>query len=279
MVTSDVQSDSFGYMKWEERILKKFYNSDGFAHVIARGVGKMIIYEDEMDYKYYIKLIRKYAEQLGITVCAYCLMANHVHILVRYSGENIAKFMQRLNSVYAKYFNKKYDRVGHLFQGLYRMENVETASYFLTVTRYIIQNPEKAGICKAYEYRWSSLHDFDSPKTFVDISVAVGMLGGYDKFYQFVNVADAEELSIEFDDLGKMMESDEVASKGEMADSSAELIEKVKLMLELENVSEINDFSREKRNAALAKMRDEGLSIREIARVTGFGRNIIQRAK
>ena len=105
------------------------------------------------------------------------------------------------------------------------------------------------------------------------------MLGGYDKFYQFVNVADAEELSIEFDDLGKMMESDEVASRGEMADSSAELIEKVKLMLELENVSEINDFSKEKRNAALAKMRDEGLSIREIARVTGFGRNIIQRAK
>ena len=105
------------------------------------------------------------------------------------------------------------------------------------------------------------------------------MLGGYDKFYQFVNVADAEELSIEFDDLGKMMESDEVAFKGEMADSSAELIEKVKLMLELENVSEINDFSKEKRNAALAKMRDEGLSIREIARVTGFGRNIIQRAK
>ena len=105
------------------------------------------------------------------------------------------------------------------------------------------------------------------------------MLGGYDKFYQFVNVADAEELSIEFDDLGKMMESDEVSAKGEMEDSSAELIEKVKLMLELENVSEINDFSKEKRNAALAKMRDEGLSIREIARVTGFGRNIIQRAK
>ena len=134
------------------------FDDEGYAHVITRGVGKMIIFEDDTDYKYYIKLMHKYADEEDITVCAYCLMDNHSHILLKYRDNNLSVYMHKLSMTYSKYFNKKYDRTGHLFQNRYKFEAVEDESYFLTVTKYIIQNPEKAGICKANDYRWSALY-------------------------------------------------------------------------------------------------------------------------
>ena len=247
---------------------KKVFYDDGFAHVISRGVGKMIIFEDDMDYKYYIKLMREYSGEMGITVCAYCLMANHVHILLRYAGKELPQFMQKLNSKYAAYFNEKYDRVGHLFQGAYRMENVDEAEYFLTVTRYIIQNPEKAGICKAFDYRWSSLYHYDSPENFVDISIATNMLGGNERFFRFVNTPMGNE-DIEYDTM----------TTYQTAQRIRDMTIRAKDELGVENLSDINKMAKKERDAAIFKMKASGLSIKQIERLTGLGRNIIQRAE
>ncbi len=107
-----------------------------------------------MDYKYFLKLLRRFSEECNVTLVAYCLMENHVHLLVNdLHSNNISKFMQKIGVTYSGYYNRKYDRSGHLFQDRFRSETVEDERYLLTVFRYILNNPKKAGICPASSYR------------------------------------------------------------------------------------------------------------------------------
>ena len=88
-------------------------------------------------------------------------MSNHIHLLVQEREENISDAMKRVGVIYAQYFNKKYQRSGHLFQDRFRSEPVESAEYFLTLLRYIHQNPLKAGLVeKVDDYKWSSWKEY-----------------------------------------------------------------------------------------------------------------------
>ena len=69
--------------------MKRYLDEQGYAHIIVRGVSRMAIFEETMDYKYYIKLMHKYSDETGVRICAYCLMENHVHFLVEYESRNI----------------------------------------------------------------------------------------------------------------------------------------------------------------------------------------------
>ena len=83
-------------------------------------------------------------------------MDNHVHLVIKEQQDSISRIMKRLGTSYAHYYNKKYKRIGHVFQDRYKRETIEDESYLLSVIRYIHNNPEKAGICRKQEYRWSS---------------------------------------------------------------------------------------------------------------------------
>ena len=242
--------------------MRRFLEEQGYAHIIVRGVARMAIFEEPMDYKYYIKLMHRHSDDTGVTVCAYCLMENHVHLLVRYESENICKFMQKLGISYSKYFNNKYDRTGHLFQNRYIMEYVFDESYFLTVLRYIIQNPEKAGICKAQHYRWSSLSDFDSPANFVDISMAVEILGSTENFYKFVTKLNDDKCMEYFRDENRI---------------EANVAERMRICLGVENVMDIATYDKKVRNESIIKLSEAGFSIRQIERQTGISRGLIHK--
>jgi putative transposase len=88
-------------------------------------------------------------------------MNNHIHILIREKRDKISRIMSRIRTSYAWWYNRKYDRSGHLFQGRYGSECVEDDAYLLTVVRYIHNNPVKANMVRAAEdYRWSSIHAY-----------------------------------------------------------------------------------------------------------------------
>lgn len=131
----------------------------GFYHVIIRGVNKETIFVDDEDRKMFLRLLKKYKSELECDVHAYCLMTNHVHILIEDKKLNLGELMKNITSVYAWEFNRKHKRVGHLFQDRYKSQNVENQNYLLRLIRYIHRNPEKAGICKTEEYKWSSYNE------------------------------------------------------------------------------------------------------------------------
>ena len=140
------------------RIARKL-SETGFYHVIIRGVNKETIFLDDNDRKMFLRLLRKYKAELECNVYAYCLMSNHVHLLIQDQQLNIGELMKNITCVYAGEFNKKHKRVGHLFQDRFKSQNVENQNYLLRLIRYIHRNPEKAGICKTEEYKWSSYNE------------------------------------------------------------------------------------------------------------------------
>lgn len=93
-------------------------SSTGYYHVILRGVAKQIIFEDRSDRLFFINIMKKYITASGQSVVCYCLMENHVHLLMYDRTDAISLVMQKIGGCYSMYFNNKYDRTGHLFQNL-----------------------------------------------------------------------------------------------------------------------------------------------------------------
>lgn len=125
-------------------------------HVISRGTSQQIIFEDRADYEEFLKLLEAETKEGDFELYAWCLMSNHVHMLVHATLEVMALRMRRLLGTYAMYFNKKSGRVGHLFQDRFLSEPVYNDAHFLTLVRYIHQNPVKARIADVNQYQWSS---------------------------------------------------------------------------------------------------------------------------
>ena len=127
-------------------------------HVITQGINKNYIFKNPEDIKYYIKVIYKLKEQCKIKIIAYCIMNNHAHILIETDKiNNLSKYMQRLNTVYAKYYNKKYSRVGYVFRDRYKSEGIYNEEHLYNCIKYIYDNPVKAGICeRPEEYPYSN---------------------------------------------------------------------------------------------------------------------------
>ena len=125
-------------------------------HVMLRGNEKKNIFLDDEDKSRFINTIYHKKEDDGFCLYAYCLMDNHIHLVIKEQKDLISNIMRRIGTSYANYFNKKYKRVGHVFQDRYKSEPIEDERYLLSVIRYVHNNPVKAGICRIEEYKWSS---------------------------------------------------------------------------------------------------------------------------
>ncbi len=129
----------------------------GLYHVIARGNQRQKVFLDKEDYLKYLKLMDEYLEHHGMAVYAYCLMPNHLHILLEQAADQpLSRYMQRLQSAYTGYFNRKHKKVGHLFQGRYKSILVDRDAYLLELIRYIHLNPFRAKLEKKVGvYPWT----------------------------------------------------------------------------------------------------------------------------
>lgn len=126
-----------------------------FYHVYHRGIERRKIYQNKADYALFLKILSETHRQFKIIIHAYCLMNNHYHLFIETPEGNLSRAMRHLNGVYTQKFNKKYSRVGSLFQGRYRAKLVDQESYGLQLARYIHLNPVKAKMVKtpdAYVY-------------------------------------------------------------------------------------------------------------------------------
>ncbi|MGL4774659.1 MAG: transposase [Clostridium sp.] len=177
-------------------------------HITVRGNRKENIFIHYDDYIRYqqdiIETQEFYKEEESnmetYEILSYCLMTNHVHILMKCNTMKPEYFMRRLNSSYARYFNRKYNYVGHLYQERYYCDIIKDTAQLLEVSRYIHLNPVKAGIEKMPEnYRWSSYRDIIN-NTQREISIKKDILLDYfcygDKEAQYKEFVDSKESEI-----------------------------------------------------------------------------------
>ncbi len=136
---------------------QRILNENGTYHLMMRGNERKNLFHDQEDKQRFIETLFAKKEETGFLIYAYCLMDNHVHLLVREGPEGLATMMKRVNGSYAYYFNQKNHRVGHLFQDRFKSEPIGDDRHLLAVIRYIHNNPVKARLVeKPEQYRWSS---------------------------------------------------------------------------------------------------------------------------
>lgn len=128
-------------------------------HLIARGDNGELVFAEERDYQTYLTLLERYRRTFALELYAFCLMPNHVHLLLKTRTANLSQFMQRLQTRYSQFFNRRYSRVGHVFQGRFKALLVNKEAYLLELIRYIHMNPVRAGLVRTpQDYPWSSYH-------------------------------------------------------------------------------------------------------------------------
>lgn len=140
------------------RKLREWY-PNAMYHITCRGNRRNDIFRDDEDYQVYITILKEAIEFLDnqYEIISYCLMTNHVHLQIKTKDMHIKYLMMRINRFYAKYFNNKYQYVGHLFQGRYGSEIIKEDAYVLEVSRYIHLNPVRANmVINSEDYKWSS---------------------------------------------------------------------------------------------------------------------------
>lgn len=150
------------------------------SHITQRAAGKDSLFLEYEDYRYLLWLMKEISQDYSLKIFGFCLLPNHLHLLLSPQNKNLADAMRDLFAGYARRFNKKYERKGHLFGGPYRQAICLDDSYLLAASIYIHLNPVKAGLCKdPLDYRWSSLRlfcDNKAPQSFVDSDFILGML-------------------------------------------------------------------------------------------------------
>ncbi len=128
----------------------------GIFHITVRGVDRCVIFRDNDDYRFFLALLRRIVIAEGLEAHAYCLMPNHVHLVVEGSMEAISRAFHRINGIHAQRFNELYGRVGHLFQDRFHAKMVESDEHLTNACEYVWDNPVRAGLCKTRsEWPWS----------------------------------------------------------------------------------------------------------------------------
>ena len=245
---------------------RKWGNSDIY-HCVSRGTGRQIIFEHESDYLHFLDLLTFTLKREDIELLAWCLMNNHVHLLLRAPLPKISRSLQRVLGTYARWFNKKAGRMGHLFQGRFDSEPVEDEAYFMTVVRYIHQIPTKALISTTEDYRWSSYHEYLGSKGPASTTLGLEIFGSRESYIEFHKVEGTE----------KCLDAFPMRSKTRsMPDSEAAQI--ARDLLGSGVLVELKGLPAEERDEGIRELVRNKLSVRQIERITGIGRNTVFRA-
>lgn len=243
-------------------------SSTGIYHVMLRGINGQIIFEDNEDYDKFIQIIKEYKEECGYKIYAYCLMSNHIHLLMKEGKEELGIIFRKIGAKYVYWYNWKYKRRGHLFQDRYKSETVESNRYFLTALRYIHQNPVKAGIKKDVgKYPWSSYNEYivreDICDTKFPLSLFSSDIKGAVQLFKKFNTKENSDKCLDYEEKIRI---DDIEAR--------EIIKKVAGVI---NLNKIKNFEKEKRNKVIKRLKDKGLSIRQIERLTGISFGVIRR--
>jgi REP element-mobilizing transposase RayT len=158
-------------------------------HVIVRGNQGRKTFRFDDDYRAYLDRLERYRVKFRVRIYAYCLMPNHVHLLLESGSAPLSKFMQGLQQSYTQYFNRSYRKVGHLFQGRYKAIICDEDKYLLTLVRYIHLNPVRAGLAKrpeGYIYSGHRSYLIHGPARIIEARPILDLLGGKKAYERFV---------------------------------------------------------------------------------------------
>ena len=244
---------------------------NGVYHIVMRGINKQTVFYDENDGAIFLNRLIRLKGELDFEIFAFCLMNNHAHLLIKEpppildesgqlqpSPNNVGKIIHKLLTSYVQWYNKKYGRVGHLFQNRFSSEPIDTDEYLLACMRYIHQNPLKANpTLNLTDYAWSSYPAYiSSSPTFLDTGFVLEMLGGTDEFIKFHSTTEDKKFI-------------DIALYEKLTD--IKVADKVKELFGVDNLYSLNSGDYMERDANIERLLTiKGANLAQLARVTGI---------
>jgi len=235
---------------------------------MLRGINRQRIFEEPADYQRFLGCLAQVQEDSDMTIFAYALMSNHVHLLIEEGWEKVSVTIKRLAVRYAGWFNKKYDRVGHLFQDRFVSRAVDDDGYFLMALLYIHFNPVVGGLCaRPDQYLWSSRRTLGQSESLVDV----------DRLEQIVPMKTVVEEEGRYepakvDPRDVLIYPEEPRHVGD-----AEAWSLVSQVSGVASGAEFQRLSVEEQERAVRAVRAQCVSIRQLSRLTGLSRYLISR--
>ena len=249
--------------------------------MMMRGINHQNIFEEQEDYYQFLTTLDLMAlsyepdgtpSRRNYILYAYCLMSNHIHLLIREREDTIGMAIKRIASSYAYYYNHKYSRDGHLFRERFKSEPVNDMAYFVTLLRYIHQNPVKAGIVEAVEdYEFSSWGEYmDKNGTLFPLCDTCTILNRlpYNELNELVNASLSDDVAcLDVEDVSKGRPSDD------------QVMSLIKEKTGVTNSSAFQQLPADIKKSVLIELKNRRASLRQLERLTGIGKSMIYRLK
>lgn len=240
----------------------------GIYHIMLRGINRQIIFYDDEDRNKLLDILTHFKKVSNFDVYGYCFMDNHIHLLIKEKTEAISVIMKRICSSFVYWYNHKYERCGHLFQERYKSEPVESDVYFLTVLRYIHQNPLKAKMtANIADYFWSSYHEYTNIPVVTDINFALDMFS-----------LDKNKSIKSFKEFTNQLNEDICLDYGKNKTLSDHDIRSIFKQYYFSDINQLNQFDKKQRDEIIKHLKSlDGATTRQLSKLTGVSRSTIDR--
>ena len=248
----------------------RILSSTGIYHVILRSVNQHIIFEEDADYHKFLYILSDCRKKFDIDIYAYCLMDNHIHMLIYSPPDQLASLFQSLGTRFARWYNIKYSRTGHLFQERFHSTAIDSEGYFLSTLVYIHNNPVRANACRyPAEYRWSSYKAYYGEKNpLVNTGYAYDIAGSKDSLLKFFACNC---------DLSEKNECPDIDRDPRFFLSDEKALDIFKTITKLESTSEVTNLNRKSRNQFARELKKNGLTLKQIARIMDISLSTVNR--
>ncbi|MCR4989441.1 MAG: transposase [Lachnospiraceae bacterium] len=248
----------------------RIFSPTGIYHIILRSINQHIIFEEDADYQKMLYILSDCKRTFDIDIYAYCLMDNHIHLLIHSAEDHLASFFQSLGTRFVRWYNTKYSRSGHLFQDRYYSIPVIQKQQYLSTLAYIHNNPVKSSLCRyPSEYRWSSCNAYYGQKNpLVDKSFSFDIAGSKDLLLQYFYTD-----STHFDDSQVIPALEK--TRRFIPDKDALNI--FKEFTKLSSASDVVNLPKSLRNKYIAILYEKGLTKKQIARLMDVSISTVKR--
>lgn len=237
-------------------------------HIILRGINKQAIFEEDEDKEKLFSTIKHYKTISQYKIYRYCFLDNHIHLLIKETVKPISTAIKRISGNDVYWYNYKYERCGHLFQERFKSEVVENEEYFLTVLRYIHQNPLNAELAKdVSDYSWTSYHEYIERPLITDVNFALKMFSN-----------DKKKAIVLFEKYTNEKNDDKCLEYGEKSRVSDNEIRAYFQQFGIANISEFRQLEKAKRDEIIKAIKlIGGVIIRQLSRTTGISKSVVDR--
>ena len=235
-------------------------SESGYYHVVPKGLGDQIIFDDDEDRRLYLGLLAEAKRQTEVRVHAYCLMSNHVHLAIEDPEDRLSEALKIVHERYGSYYAEKTGRRGGIFGKPCWSEPIETDEYLLCAVRYIHANPAAAGICPASAYEWSSVRDYLGRRQngISDTEMVLDMVGGVPGLIEFSKPQNWTAMPFAGSRLRRHLGDDETL--------------RIAKAVAGDDVVSLRLKGKDERSAAVKLLSAHGFTESRIVRLTGLGR-------